>query len=81
MMSHLLPSGTIWLASHNVHDILNYSQVLEYEGNATSVCRAQGSCYEQKISKSDNYTRRGTQLTGHCHHQELFRCHREAFNS
>jgi len=45
------------------------------------MCRTQGSSYEQKISKSDNYTWKGTQLTGHCHHQEVFPCHLKAFNS
>ena len=81
MMSHLFLSGPIWLASPNVHDILNYSQVLDHQVTATSMCRIQGSSYQQRISKSENYTRRGTQLTGHCHYQEPLGCHREPFNS
>jgi len=81
MTSHLFPSDTIWQASHNVHDILDPSQVLDREGNATTMCRTQGSSYEEKISKSDDYSRRGTHVISHCDHQELFRCHLKAFNS
>ena len=45
MMFHLVLSGNIWLASDNVHDIHNYSEVFNHEGNPTSKGSTQGSNY------------------------------------
>jgi len=59
------------LASYNIHDILKEARVQDNGANVTSMYPTQGSSYEQTISKSDNSTRRRTQLTGNCHHEEL----------